>query len=228
MKNKVEHVFFDLDHTLWDFDKNSALTFSKIFKKNAIPVPLDSFLEIYEPLNLELWKLYREDKINKETLRYNRLKKTFSRLNFYISDALIHQLSSDYIDHLSTFDNLFHKTIDVLNYLQPKYQLHIITNGFKAVQEKKISNSKIDHYFRTITNSESTGYKKPNPIVFEYALDQAKAKPETSIMIGDSIEADIQGALNIGMQAIWCNFKKTSIFFEGVQIHELIKLKEYL
>ncbi len=175
MSNGIRHVFFDLDHTLWDFDKNSGLTFEKIFNIYQIRVDLPEFLEVYEPINLKYWKLYREEQVSKKELRYGRLKEAFDRLNMTISDAVIHQLSEEYITYLTTFNYLFDGTVEILDYLNSKYELHIITNGFSEAQERKILNSNIKPYFKTITNSEMVGVKKPNPKIFNFALDQAKA-----------------------------------------------------
>lgn len=188
--NNITHVFFDLDHTLWDFDKNSSLTFNKIFKLNNIDIELKDFLKIYEPINFNYWKLYRQERIDKESLRYNRLSDTFDALNFDIKSSMINKLSEQYICHLSTFNNLFDGATEILDYLFPKYQLHIITNGFKEVQQGKLNNAHIDHYFQTVTNSEMVGVKKPNPKIFNHALSQARATIEGSVMIGDNLEAD--------------------------------------
>lgn len=222
------HLFFDLDHTLWDFDKNSALTFNKIFALNKLNINVTEFLEVYKPINLQYWRLYRSDKISKSYLRYNRLKDAFNALGLEVSDEVINTLSEDYITYLSTFTHLFDQTIEVLNYLKSKYQLHIITNGFKAIQDKKLNNSKIAHYFQTVTNSESTGVKKPNPIIFDYALQNANANPKQSIMIGDSLEADIMGAENCGMQTIWCNFNAVKSDYNGRQVHTISELVNML
>ena len=186
--NGLTDVFFDLDHTLWDFDKNSALTFEKIFKMNSLNIHLESFLQYYEPINLKYWKLFREEQIDKASLRYRRLADTFDKLGISVNDNIIDKLSEDYIDHLSSFNHLFDDTIHILDYLKPKYKLHIITNGFKEVQEGKLQNSNISQYFNTVTNSEIVGVKKPNPKVFNYALNLAQADVETSIMIGDNYE----------------------------------------
>ncbi len=142
-KNKVTDVFFDLDHTLWDFDKNSAHTFQKIFIDQKINVELNDFLKVYVPANLKFWKLYREEKITKKELRYQRLKSVFDEMKYPATDDIIHVLSEEYINHLSSFNSLFPNTIEVLNYLRPNYKLHIITNGFQEVQEKKLRNSGI-------------------------------------------------------------------------------------
>jgi len=226
--NKLTDIFFDLDHTLWDFDKNSALTFEKIFETNNLNIHLNSFLEIYLPINLSYWKLFREEKVDKQTLRYGRLSDTFNELNISVSDDIIYKLSDDYLRYLSSFNHLFDDTIEILDYLYPKYNLHIITNGFKNVQEGKLLNSKIDHYFDTVTNSEEVGVKKPNPQVFNHALQLANVEVGNSIMIGDNYEADILGALNVGFDVIHYNYHKEKVAENIIQISNLIDLKTYL
>ncbi|MBT8254060.1 MAG: noncanonical pyrimidine nucleotidase, YjjG family [Flavobacteriaceae bacterium] len=226
--NGIQHIFFDLDHTLWDFDRNSALTFEKIFKMNAMEIELESFLKIYEPLNLAYWKLYRENKIDKPSLRFRRLKDTFNALKMPVKAGLINKLAIDYIDHLSTFNHLFDGTVEILDYLCPNYTLHIITNGFREVQQGKLNNAKIDHYFNTVTNSEMVGAKKPDPRIFKHALERARADVSQSIMIGDNYEADILGALGLGFDVICFNYHKTHIENGIKTVDNLIELKQFL
>ncbi|CDF78260.1 2-haloalkanoic acid dehalogenase [Formosa agariphila KMM 3901] len=228
MKNNIKDVFFDLDHTLWDFEKNSSLTFQKIFEDNQLPTNLDSFLEEYVPINFLYWKGFREGEVDKETLRFGRLNDTFNKLETPVSKDVIHKLSDDYLTHLSSFNYLFDDTISVLNYLHSKYNLHIITNGFEAVQTTKLKNSNIHHYFKTVTNSEEAGVKKPHPDIFNYALEKAKATVGTSIMIGDNLEADILGGINAGFQTIYFNEIPLTQHNHITQIYKLIELKDYL
>ncbi|OSY88493.1 haloacid dehalogenase [Tenacibaculum holothuriorum] len=224
---QVKNIFFDLDHTLWDFDRNSRLTFQQIFEEQKLPIALHDFLEVYIPINLSYWRLYREDKIDKKTLRYKRLKDVFDKLNFNASDKLINTISEDYIKYLPNHNYLFEDTIEVLDYLKEKYQLHIITNGFEEVQSLKLQKSGIAKYFKEIVTSESVGVKKPNPKIFEYALSITQAVPEESIMIGDSYEADIMGAIETGMLAIY--FNQNSEKESGVvSVNSLLDLKQYL
>lgn len=225
----IKHLFFDLDHTLWDFEKNSALTFQKIFKLHEVNIDVNGFLEKYIPLNIEFWRMYREEKITKEELRYQRLKVAFDAVNYQISDEKIIILADSYIEHLSTFPNVFDGTFEILDYLKPKYQLHIITNGFQEIQHKKLTISKLLPYFKSIVTSESVGVKKPNPIIFEHALLVSNAIKDESLMIGDSIEADIKGALDFGIKAIHCNFDNQLINNGNfTSINSLLQLKEYL
>ncbi len=224
----IKHIFFDLDHTLWDFDKNSALTFQQIFKEQSIAIDLDDFLEVYIPLNLSYWKLYRDDKISKEDLRYRRLKDVFDKLNYPASDHLIHQISEDYIKYLSNHNFLIEGALEILTYLKPKYQLHIITNGFKEVQHKKLINSGIRVFFDIIVTSESVGVKKPNPKIFDFALSQVNSKPENCIMIGDSLEADVLGAKKSGMLSLFFNPGYVKSEIEVKSVFNLLEIKQFL
>ena len=224
----ITDVFFDLDHTLWDFEKNSALAFEFIFEKHQINIDLDRFLQIYAPINLKYWELYRKDEIDHVTMRYQRLREAFDIFKFEIEDALINILSQEYIYYLPKNNHLIEGAIEVLEYLKPKYNLHIITNGFAEIQNNKLENSKSIDYFKTITNSDLAGVKKPNPIIFEYALELAKTRRGNSIMIGDCIEADVQGALDAGLDAIFFNQKNQKINQKIKQIKHLLELKKHL
>ena len=228
MKNNITDVYFDLDHTLWDFEKNSALAMETILKKHQIEVDLTDFLNHYVPINLQYWDWYRNEKISQAELRVGRLKDTFGLLNYAINDDKILLLSDEYVHYLPTFSYLYEGAIDVLKYLKTKYRLHIITNGFQNVQDGKLKNSGIDIYFETITNSETAGAKKPNPKIFEHSLSLCNVNKQNAIMIGDCLDADVGGALNFGMDAIFFNehFVKTPEKIK--QVNYLIELKKYL
>src|SRR5690554_6999139 len=129
--NNIRHIFFDLDHTLWDFDKNSGLAFGTVFRKNRILVELEKFLAAYTPVNENYWKLYQENKVTQEDLRYGRLKESFGQLGIEITDQEIDLIADDYVHHLPQYNHLLEGTQEMLDYLKPKYDLHIITNGFK-------------------------------------------------------------------------------------------------
>ena len=227
-KNRVTDVFFDLDHTLWDFEKNSALAFERIFESHKVDIELNSFLEVYIPLNFQFWKLYREERISKPELRYQRLKKAFDKVNVEVSDDKINSLSAAYIEHLSSFNHIFPGTFEILDYLKPNYKLHIITNGFEEVQEKKMKNSKLLPYFDVVVNSEMAGVKKPDPKIFELALKKAKVDANRSIMIGDSLEADIIGAKNIGFHVLHFNSHKEKAHDICEMIDHLDEIKRFL
>jgi len=173
MYSKITDIFFDLDHTLWDFDKNSEKAFEVIFQEILPELNVSEFVEVYAPINQACWKLYQNNLITHQELRYNRLKQSFGAMNIELSDDLIDKISDDYIEHLPNSNYLFEGAIETLKYLHKKYKLHIITNGFAEVQFKKLNNSGISHYFDSVTNSETAGVKKPNPKILENALQFA-------------------------------------------------------
>ena len=225
---KINHIFFDLDHTLWDFEKNSDLAFESVFEKHKINISVSKFLYYYKNINQHYWKLYREEKVTKAELRYGRLKDTFVKANMNVSDTVIDMLAFDYIEVLPTNNNLFEGTQEILEHLQGSYQLHIITNGFNEVQFKKMENSGIIRFFDKIITSEEVGVKKPNPKIFQYALEKTKAKSQESIMIGDNWEADIMGAKNAGLDVIFCNFDLQPVGENIKSVHNLIEIKKFL
>jgi putative hydrolase of the HAD superfamily len=226
---KIKHVFFDLDHTLWDFEKNSTLTFIQIFEEQKMALDVHAFLKVYSPINFEYWKRFREEKVTKQELRFGRLKDTFTALNFTVTDELIHQLSEDYIRYLPNYNYLFDGTIELLNYLETKYSLHIITNGFEEVQHLKIEKSGIKKYFNKIITSESVGVKKPNPKIFKYALDLVNATSEDCLMIGDNLEADIIGALDCNIRSIHFNLDNETYKRKNYKsVSNLLEIKQYL
>ena len=225
MKNSIQHIFFDLDHTLWDFDKNSQLAFARIFDANYPHIHLDDFIAAYMPINKACWQLYQVDQMSHDELRYQRLKQSFDALAVAISDHEINQIATDYIHYLPDFNHLFDDAHEVLRYLQSNYHLHIITNGFAEVQYRKMHQSNLTPYFKTITNSELAGAKKPNPIIFEHALQVASATKSNSVMIGDSLDADVLGALDFGMQAVFFNPLNEAVAADICQINQLIDLK---
>lgn len=228
MKTRIEHIFFDLDHTLWDFDRNSAIAFSKLFKKFGIHLKLEEFLAIYQPINLKYWKCYREEKVSKVDLRRRRLLESFEHFGIKFPLEVIDLIADNYIKFLPHTNHLIPGTIEVLEYLKPNYTLHIITNGFREIQQLKLEKSGILPYFKTVTNSEDAGVKKPHPKIFNMALQISGASIKNSLMIGDSYEADILGASAIGLNGICFNYHMENLPRDILQIMELKQLKDHL
>ena len=203
-----KHLFFDLDHTIWDFDKNAEETLHELYhtyelKQLGLHSP-DLFIETYTKNNHQLWADYHIGKISKEVLRSTRFSKTFTELG--VSPELIPgKFEDDYVAICPTKTNLFPHAHDTLAYLEAKYTLHIISNGFKESTELKIGNNGLTKYFSTIFISEIIGFNKPDKAIFEHALSTTEAKVSESLMIGDSVEADIRGAQDFGMKAIYFN-----------------------
>ena len=225
----IKHIFFDLDHTLWDFEKNSALAFEKIFQELNFDINSQQFMDIYNPINVAYWKLYEKNEIDQETLRVSRVKDAFEALNYSITLDEINIISNLFIEYLTSNNHLIEGTIETLEYLKDKYVLHIITNGFSIVQDVKLQKSNLDKYFVTITNSEAAGHKKPHENIFKHALTIANASKTESIMIGDSFEADVLGAQNFGIKAVYFNPKAEMISQNQIiQIQSLTQLKNLL
>lgn len=228
MKNK-KHIFFDLDHTIWDFDRNAEETLNELYQiYNLHELGLKSceeFISTYTENNHQLWADYHLGKITKDFLRAERFNKTFLQLGVQ-PDAVPNQFEDDYVSISPTKTNLFDGAENVLTYLKEKYTLHIISNGFKETTLTKMNLSGLNPYFKNVIISEDVGANKPNPVIFEHALNKAKAVKEESIMIGDSLEADVYGALNFGMEAIFFNPTKKE---KPADVNkEIIHLKELL
>lgn len=227
MNIKYQHIFFDLDHTLWDFERNSAETLHEIFSilklKEAGVNDQKKFIELYHVHNENLWALYQLGKIERDELRYLRWAKTLEEFSVF-NDDLVRNLGDEYLNLLPEKMHLFSDTLEVLDYLKPKYHLHIITNGFEEIQFKKIKNSGIDLYFKYVITSEKAGFQKPNPLIFEHAFQLTNASKTNSIFIGDSIEADIAGAKSVGMDYVFYNPKK-KLHNENL-MHEIFSLSE--
>lgn len=227
-----QHLFFDLDHTIWDFDRNAEETLQELYLsyglKNLGLHSADVFIETYTLNNHQLWADYHLGKISKEELRETRFSKTFIDLGLH-PDLIPHQFEDDYVRICPTKTNLFPEAHETLGYLQDKYELHIISNGFKESTELKIELTGLAQYFGHIFISEVIGFNKPDSAIFQHALSTAGAETHHSLMIGDSLEADVRGALNFGMDAIYFNpDKKEKPEDIPHQIHHLSELKQLL
>lgn len=201
----VRHIFFDLDHTLWDFDANSAETLTELFHdlnlKEHIDHPL-SFIHRYKRVNAKYWDLYNHGKITKEPLRLGRFRDTFQSFDFTPDEKYIAHFADEYLNRCPLKPHLIEGAREVLEHCVKHYELHIISNGFIDPTNCKIDSAGIREYFQTITSSEEVGVNKPNPKVFSFALEKAQAQNSESAMIGDNLKADVIGALNAGMTPV--------------------------
>ncbi len=227
-----KHIFFDLDRTLWDFDAAAEVAFERIYEKyglKSLGIPsAHEFHEVYHPLNERLWELYREDKITKDYLNRTRFVLPLEHYGIHDTDLADH-LSEDYVYWSPRIVRLVPGTMELLDYLKSKYHLHLITNGFQEVQHTKLSLSGLEPYFVTLTISEEVGVKKPNPEIFLYALNKAQADIEDSLMIGDEMAVDIDGARAIGMDTVFLNLKRAAVVGECTyEVHNLLEIKEFL
>jgi len=206
---KYRHLFFDLDHTLWDFESNARSTLSELYQSLELEkrgvTNFGLFYTNYLQHNEKLWERYRNGFLKQEDLRIKRMR--HSLLDFKIADEQLAQaMSARFLELLPTRNILFPFTKEMLQYLTDKgYTLHLITNGFEEVQYKKLKYSGIDGYFKEVITSESSGCLKPNKEIFEYAFHKANALPSESIMIGDTPDVDIKGAMNAGIDQVFVN-----------------------
>lgn len=209
MMKKYQYLFFDLDHTLWDFESNARQTLEQLYDGLSLSSrginDFESFYSQYIIHNDKLWERYRNGYIKVDELRWKRMWHTL--LDFKIADEkLARQMSHDFLELLPTRKALFPYAVELLQYLRGKgYYMHLITNGFEETQLNKIRYSGLDGFFGEVITSEGSNSLKPHREIFEYAFKKTGALPENSIMIGDNIEVDIVGAKNAGMDQVFVN-----------------------
>lgn len=230
---KYQHIFFDLDNTLWDFDKSSEMAFDKIYDIfNLIDYGIPSashFHHTYFDYNNQLWEQYRHGKIDKDFLKTERFRLPLN--DYGIKDEkLAHDLGESYTELAATTVALVPNTMEILSYLKDKnYKIHLITNGFLEVQNIKMKASGLDKMIDYSFVSEVVGYKKPDHRIFHHAINEVGGTIENSVMIGDDLSVDIIPAKEIGMTHIYFNRKKVSHNETlDYEIEDLIEIKEIL
>ncbi|MBT8326134.1 MAG: YjjG family noncanonical pyrimidine nucleotidase [Bacteroidia bacterium] len=202
------NIFFDLDHTIWDFDANADETLRELYEFYQLAqysdhTP-DEFVAIYYEKNDALWTLYRQHKIKKELLRTKRFTDTFLEMGVQAND-IPQDIWDRYLDICPTKTKLMPGAIETLDYLAGKYDIHLITNGFAETQRRKLKHSNLEKYFKTLTISEEVGVQKPHPEIFSAALKNAGSSLSQSSYVGDNPIADVQGGLNSGWKVFWYN-----------------------
>lgn len=204
----LTHLYFDLDHTLWDFQTNSRETLEELYLELNIAalgaVNPEEFIAVYEQVNDEKWALYRSNTIDKKTLRNTRFVDTLKRAGIHHA-KIAETLEEEYVNRSPHKSHLLPGALEVLHYLDQKYELHIITNGFAETQATKMSASGLTPFFKSVITSEEVGASKPDPVIFRYALKQGSANRSRSAMVGDNLAADIRGARRAGMHQVYFN-----------------------
>lgn len=231
-KKQYKHIFFDLDHTLWDFDKNSAEALQELYIRHQLAerggFMAEAFVQTFHEVNEHLWSLYSAGKLDSDYLRKKRFGMIFQRLGAKIS-ALPETLADEYLQLCPTKPHVLPYAIEILDYLKSRYVLHIVTNGFDDVQAIKMNSAGLTGYFVEIITSGRSGYKKPHRKIFDFAVELTRARREDCIMIGDNLAADIAGAKNAGLDHIFFNYRRLQHNEQVTyEIHCLSQLKTIL
>jgi YjjG family noncanonical pyrimidine nucleotidase len=206
--NTYQAVFFDLDHTLWDYETNSRDTLYELHTEFQLQekygISSMDFFNKFSEVNHHLWNQYNAREIDRDRIRTDRFRSILS--SYYVeNNSLSDDLSQAYISRCPTKTSLFPFAIECLQYLQKKYPLFILTNGFDDVQGIKLTSAALTGYFKNVITSETTGHRKPSLEIFHHAVTMAKVRPDQCLMVGDNLQADIAGAMNAGLHAAYFN-----------------------
>jgi putative hydrolase of the HAD superfamily len=226
-----QHIFFDLDHTLWDYEGNAGEALQELYDHHDLGTKgmfsKAELIRTFFDVNDMLWDDYNHHRIQRKDLRERRFPTIFKRLGLPL-ELRPKNIENEYIALSPTKDKVFDHAHELLDYLSTRYELHIITNGFNDIQSTKMASSKIDHYFKAIITSETAGFRKPDPRIFQLALDMSGAVVSDSLMIGDNLRADIGGARDFGMDQVFFNPGRKShtaqVTYEVARLKELMSL----
>ncbi|MBL7777368.1 MAG: YjjG family noncanonical pyrimidine nucleotidase [Chitinophagales bacterium] len=227
-----KHLFFDLDHTLWDFETNSKNALLQIYTEEKLQtagVPnFENFYNRYKSINDRYWARYHNHAVSKEQVRVGRFADALKEFN--VTDlSIAHRMADRYVELSPKMTALFPLAIETLQYLQKKYALHLITNGFAEVQWIKLEHSGLKPFFEHIIISEEVGTQKPDPKIFELAMQRAKTTAVECLMIGDNMNTDIAGARAAGIDQVFFNpHKKPTREKSTYTIHQLEELMRLL
>jgi putative hydrolase of the HAD superfamily len=227
---KYQHIFFDLDHTLWDFDKNSSESLEEIFQKLTLEnhgiASMADFIQCFLRINTSLWDSFDRGHIHHTYIRQNRFRLVFEELGIQCPENH-EEIGELYLNTLPDKKHLLEGALDLLNYtFSAGYRMHIITNGFNEIQARKIASSQIGHFFENIITFDNANAKKPDPKIFEFALAAASTTPDKSLMVGDNWVADIMGAKQMGMDTAYLN--PAGLKFDEDPTYDITRLEELL
>jgi YjjG family noncanonical pyrimidine nucleotidase len=228
---KYKCIFFDLDHTLWDYETNAKETLVELYtefdlRPKGVRDP-ESFYLKFKEVNLALWDLFDRELASQQYIRTERFKRILEHFSAYAED-LSEALSNEYLKRCPTKNNLMPFATEVLEYLHRHYRLTVITNGFEEIQHTKLSSGNLHRFFDHIVTSQKAGYRKPSKEIFHYAMTANEIKCSEVIMIGDNLVTDVGGARNASIDTIFFNPEKvnhtSSISHEISCLSELKKI----
>lgn len=231
IKKHYTHLLFDLDHTLWDTDKNAGQALTELFHENNLQqygiTNYQEFVDKYTSINNRMWTDYALGKIKKSYLRTGRFELTLKHFN--INDQqLVEQLADFFVNRTPSKKHLLPHAVELLNHVQGRYELAIVTNGFAEAQHTKLKSSDIAHFFSHVVISEEVGYHKPDPRIFLHTAEVLNAHIENCLMIGDNAETDMAGAIAAGMDCVYLNSTNVihdlPVTFETNSLHKLIEI----
>jgi len=227
---KYSHILFDLDHTLWDFERCATETLVELYQTHQLAKLGSSSVEVFcaafHRVNYRLWDLYNRGEYDSERLRRERFFMVLDELQLEYDSSLPPILAEEYLATCPTKGYVITGAIEVLDRLNQHYPLHIVTNGFSDVQTTKLEYANLSKYFQTVTTSDGSGYRKPNEGIFHHALNRISTVAEECIMIGDNLEADVLGARNVGIDHIYFNPKQEN--HTATVTHEITSLRELI
>jgi putative hydrolase of the HAD superfamily len=226
------HIFFDLDHTLWDYDKNVQESLTELYDLYQLAslgiLDSEKFIQSFYNVNFKLWAMYDVGKIDKKSLREVRFRSVFENAGAD-PNAVPKVMEDDFMHRTSSKPHVLPYTFEILDYLKPNYGLHIISNGFNESQAKKMEASGLTPYFDLIVTSETTGHKKPDPRIFHYAMDRLGIKSNETMMIGDNPNSDILGAIRANIDNVYFDPHEKGIEHQPTYtIRHLKELEEFL
>ncbi|HEU5289574.1 MAG TPA: YjjG family noncanonical pyrimidine nucleotidase [Cyclobacteriaceae bacterium] len=212
-KEQLKCIFFDLDHTLWDYETNSRETLQELFIGHSLPekgvTDFERFHQEFKKVNAALWELYDTGRIGSEVIREERFKQILNAFQAY-DKTLCDALSVEYLYECPKKGNLMPHAIEILQYLAANYKLSIITNGFEEIQNTKLTAGNLHQYFDHIITSQKAGHKKPAPEIFDYSLNKNGIRRHEAVMIGDNLLTDIKGARDASISHVFYNPEKVS------------------
>lgn len=226
---KYEVLFFDADDTLFDFKKSENFALDKLMSSIDTDLEKSYCIEIYKEINNNIWKEFEQNLISSDELKIERFKRFADKINLSQDPKI---LSNMYVNFLAEASFIYKETEELLSYLYKKYKIVIITNGLTSVQNKRIKKSIIKDYFDAVIISDEIKIAKPDPKIFDYALNVINhTNKESVLMIGDSLSSDVKGGVNAGIDTCWFNpnnKKNNSSLIPKYEISTLSELKNIL